>query len=416
MKTLHYSIIVIVLTGLLISASHSVYAPCLVGVTSCGPPPGVTVSTWTDSPFYEKNDTIDFQGRVYVENYSKPIQVDVTNPNGTAIQSSTVDITNNTFGLKIKANFDTNGVYRIVTCVQSWCDHSYFKFVAEPYKIIVNGEDFFIKYKSSTDLVGIDADIAADALRVHVANGSGKFVIELPRGLIDSQEYGKDANFEVLVGMHQPDKYMQPANFTEIASNNLSRTLAIDIPYEPISNTAGIWDFKISSVVTASGPGVSVQSPLKQFKSGIKSKDVQCEIDFQIILKGSDNSPACIKTNDVSDFILRSWATRTIKMENTDQPFNYAIIGGYLVQAKSELESKSITLSVNTTTNGTLVTHIPRSLLDPKINGQDTAFIILEDGREVQYSQKISTITEKILSISFQYGTKMIMIIAPEKI
>jgi hypothetical protein len=103
-------------------------------------------------------------------------------------------------------------------------------------------------------------------------------------------------------------------------------------------------------------------------------------------------------------------------VENTDQSFNYAIIGGYLLQARGELESKSIMLSVNATANGTLITHIPRSLLDPKINSQDVAFIILEDGQEAQYNQIMSTITERVLDISFQHGTKTIEIIAPEKI
>lgn len=180
-----------------------------------------------------------------------------------------------------------------------------------------------------------------------------------------------------------------------------------------------IYDNKtnFATIVSTGRPVTNtIDSPLQQLKSGIKSEDVQCDINFQLILKGSDNSPACIKSSDVSEFILRTWATRTIAVENTDQSFNYVIIGGQIEQAKEDLESKSLVLTIKTTGNGTLVTDIQRSLIDPHINGQDSAFIVLNDGQEIQYNQTVSTITERTLSIPFQYGTSTIEIIAPEPI
>ncbi|MGI0094538.1 MAG: hypothetical protein ACREA8_10625, partial [Nitrosotalea sp.] len=160
----------------------------------------------------------------------------------------------------------------------------------------------------------------------------------------------------------------------------------------------------------------TIDSPLQQFKSGIKSEDVQCDVGFQLILKGSDNSPACIKNNDVSNFILRTWATRTINVENTDQSFNYTIIGGQIEQAKADLASKSLVLTIKTIGNGTLVANISRLLIDPHIDGQDSAFIVLEDGKEISFKQTMTTITQRTLSIPFQYGTSTIEIIAPEPI
>lgn len=306
MKTLCYSIIVLLTAGLLCT-TNSVYAPCLVGVTDCGPPPGVTVSAGTDSQFYEKNDTINVQGQVYVQNYSKPIQVHVVNPDNATVQSIDTPVTNGKFGLKIGANFETSGVYQIITCVKSWCDRLYFKFIAEPYKLTVNGQDYFIRYKSFADLENIEADTGANALRVHITNASGQFVIEIPRALMDSTEYGKDTSFKVLIGMHQPDKYMQPANFTEIANNDLFRTLAINIPYEPVPNAQGVWDFKISPVETTSGPAVFSEPPLKQFRSGVISDNISCKEGLYLAIKSHNLEPTCLKAGTISKLASRGF-------------------------------------------------------------------------------------------------------------
>jgi len=310
MKTLQLLIIILLTSGVLVYTTNSVYAPCLVGVVNCGPPPSVKVSIGTDNQFYEKNDTINVQGQVYVQNYSKSIHVQVINSDNATIQSIDTPVVNGKFGLKIRANFDMTGSYQIVTCVQGWCDASFFKFIGEPYKLTVSGQDFFIKYKSFADLTGVDADINNHALRVHITNATAQglqFVIELPRALIDSIEYDKDASFNVLIGEHQPDKYMQPTNFTEIASNDLSRTIAIDIPYEPVSNAQGVWDFKISSVETASGKAAS-EPPLKQFKSGIAAKNITCNQNLELIFKSENGSPACVKPDTATKLIERGWA------------------------------------------------------------------------------------------------------------
>ncbi|HEX5359427.1 MAG TPA: hypothetical protein VFW99_05875 [Candidatus Nitrosotalea sp.] len=49
-------------------------------------------------------------------------------------------------------------------------------------------------------------------------------------------------------------------------------------------------------------------SPLKQFKSGIASKDVQCNADLQLIFKTEDSSPACVKPDTSKILIERGWA------------------------------------------------------------------------------------------------------------
>lgn len=49
-------------------------------------------------------------------------------------------------------------------------------------------------------------------------------------------------------------------------------------------------------------------SPLKQFKSGISLNDIQCKTDFVLMIKATDNSPACVKPDTSSILIERGWA------------------------------------------------------------------------------------------------------------
>src|SRR6185437_2229568 len=295
-----------------LSINH-VYAPCPVGVTSCGPPPGVTVDVGTDNQFYEKNDTINIRGNVYVQNYSKPIHLQLVNPSNATILGIDAPVIDGTFDAKIVANFDSPGTYQIITCLQSWCDRSYFKFFLEPYKLTASNQDFFIKYKSSADLVGMEADVNSHALRVHIANATSQgleFVIDLPRALIDSKgSDNKDTSFRVLVGMNQPDKYMQPVNFTEIARNDVSRTLAIDIPYEPVPNASGIWDYKIVPADDICPQGVRClgalavsgnMSPLQMFKANFSPDQIHCNPGLYLAIKSHGMEPVCLKAGTIS--------------------------------------------------------------------------------------------------------------------
>ena len=161
-------------------------------------------------------------------------------------------------------------------------------------------------------------------------------------------------------------------------------------------------------------PGVhpiALQSPLKQFKSGIKPDDIKCGTNFQLVLKGSSNSPACIKKNDVSNFMQRMWAIRAIRAENTDLLLGYAMTNGHIENATADLQSRSIVFSVKTTGNGSLVSDIPRLLFDPKMTGQDMQFFVLKDGQEIDFTET-QTSVDRILTIPFTNDTLKIEIIA----
>lgn len=56
-------------------------------------------------------------------------------------------------------------------------------------------------------------------------------------------------------------------------------------------------------------PADFIESPLKQFKSGIKAEEVQCKFDYlTLVVKISDGSPACVKESSVQKLIERGWA------------------------------------------------------------------------------------------------------------
>src|SRR2546428_6485897 len=47
--------------------------------------------------------------------------------------------------------------------------------------------------------------------------------------------------------------------------------------------------------VMSIGSDLELQSPLKQFKSGIAANDIKCEQGLQLVIKAEDGSPACVK-------------------------------------------------------------------------------------------------------------------------
>jgi hypothetical protein len=155
---------------------------------------------------------------------------------------------------------------------------------------------------------------------------------------------------------------------------------------------------------------IALQSPLKQLKSGTKPDDIKCGTNFQLVLKGSNNSTACIKKNDVSNFMQRTWAIKTIRAENTDLLLDYAMTNGHLENVTADLQSKSIIFSVKTIGNGTLITDIPRLLFDPKMTGQDMQFFVLKDGQEIDFTET-KTSADRILTIPFTNSTLKIEII-----
>jgi hypothetical protein len=54
-------------------------------------------------------------------------------------------------------------------------------------------------------------------------------------------------------------------------------------------------------------PYNALWSPLKQYESGIESKDVKCNDGFQRVIKSEDDHPACVKPSSVARLLQQGW-------------------------------------------------------------------------------------------------------------
>jgi dipeptidyl aminopeptidase/acylaminoacyl peptidase len=80
--------------------------------------------------------------------------------------------------------------------------------------------------------------------------------------------------------------------------------------YEFLNFTSGMYEIDLNNVANNTMQQHSLtdtESPLKQFKSGVSASNVVCNKGFQLILKKEDNSPACVKPEDVLKLLARSW-------------------------------------------------------------------------------------------------------------
>jgi hypothetical protein len=69
--------------------------------------------------------------------------------------------------------------------------------------------------------------------------------------------------------------------------------------------TQVVWLPKESHIVFGGMP--QQMSPLKQIKSGTKSKDVTCRVGLQLIIKAEDGTSDCVKPNTAQILIERGW-------------------------------------------------------------------------------------------------------------
>jgi len=100
-------------------------------------------------------------------------------------------------------------------------------------------------------------------------------------------------------------------------------------------------------------------------------------------------------------------------VEGTDFDISYRITGGKVLGITADVEAKSLLVSIETTSDGTLTVTLPRDLIDAKINGDDDSFFVLIDGEEVDFEEE-TTSTDRTLTISFQDGAEEIEIIGTQ--
>jgi predicted secreted protein with PEFG-CTERM motif len=100
----------------------------------------------------------------------------------------------------------------------------------------------------------------------------------------------------------------------------------------------------------------------------------------------------------------------TVSVQGSSDLVGYEITGGKLLGISPDVESNSLIISIDATSNGSLTLTIPRSVLDATINGGDDDFFVLIDGEEVDFDETTSS-TDRTLTIAFPAGAEEIEII-----
>jgi len=91
------------------------------------------------------------------------------------------------------------------------------------------------------------------------------------------------------------------------------------------------------------------------------------------------------------------------------------IVGGKVKSITTDMESKSVLISIEATYDGVLVVTLPRTVADAVVGDEDDSFFVIIDGAEVDYEEVSKTSTDRTLSIPFKKGAQEIEIIgAPQ--
>lgn len=167
-----------------------------------------------------------------------------------------------------------------------------------------------------------------------------------------------------------------------------------------------------------------IDSPLKQFRSGIMPKDIVCKEGFELVIKSTNGHPACVKPQSAEKLIQRMWAAIN-KVSELSSPqiylltegektfqIPYSLKGAKLAEIIKDDRDESIHVILENAKRGELTISIPRDLIDAKL-GQteyDDVFFVLIDGKEHFFAEKAGKL-ERTLTIPFPDGAQNIEII-----
>ena len=99
----------------------------------------------------------------------------------------------------------------------------------------------------------------------------------------------------------------------------------------------------------------------------------------------------------------------TMRVDGTDLNVSYKIVGGQLLKISTNVQSKSLVLSIKATDDGSLTIVLPRALIDSQSNGRDIPFSVMVDGKMVEHKEQSSS-SDRTLFIPFGKGSSEIII------
>ncbi|QLH06062.1 PEFG-CTERM sorting domain-containing protein [Nitrosopumilus ureiphilus] len=161
--------------------------------------------------------------------------------------------------------------------------------------------------------------------------------------------------------------------------------------------TVGV-DKKFSTEITAGGALMKAEGSYTiTVQYGTENRSAEATFEFG----GSTTIPPKGDSN-VTD--------KTVAIPGSSDLIGYEITGGKLLSIIPDVESNSLIVSIDATSDGSLTLTIPRSVLDATMDGKDDVFFVLIDGEEVDFDETTSA-TNRVLTIAFPAGAEEIEII-----
>lgn len=119
------------------------------------------------------------------------------------------------------------------------------------------------------------------------------------------------------------------------------------------------------------------------------------------------------KDSFASSFVPPPNPTDFVKINGTDITMNYNIAGGKLLSVIPDVQSKSITLLIQSTNDGNLTVKLPRTLIDARENGDETHLVVKVDDHGTNYDA-VEDSMYRTLTIPFRHGAKEITIMGTQ--
>ncbi|MDE1770425.1 MAG: hypothetical protein KGI28_07745 [Thaumarchaeota archaeon] len=314
MKTLHLGIIVgIVIIGSGTDTSFGQYPEYM---------PHAMISLYTDKQNYGYSDTVIISGDIDKNDFKSLswLDIEIRDPNGVVYKNDVIPVNSTghyTYKLKILQNF-TSGQYLIRVSNPS-------------YHEVDLGNSFYVNLENQVmakndlgdgnifNIQASDFGLPGDTIEINgnlVTKDSIKIMLHDPDGITRySTTTFADRNGEFTSQLKVPNDavsglwkivgnsgiYHRELNFTVSGYSSLQTCYGFHCTQ---SNSTGITTTWPNMHGNNSG---TLQSPLKQFKSGIKAEDVKCGSNLHLIIKAEDNSPACVKPQTAQKLVERGW-------------------------------------------------------------------------------------------------------------
>jgi len=113
-------------------------------------------------------------------------------------------------------------------------------------------------------------------------------------------------------------------------------------------------------------------SPLKQFKAGVPTYGIACN-NLKLVIKKSDNTPVCVKPQNVQSLLVRGWGTLLSPYDHQTSNASSILRLDLLVTNDTIKSGQSITLEIS------LVNSLPKTVTIPEANDWPNNYLAISE-------------------------------------